>query len=42
MTESLKRAADVLGINFLDHLIFTETAYFSYCQAKRLGGRPAY
>jgi DNA repair protein RadC len=42
VTESLKRAADVLGINFLDHVIFTETAYFSYCQAKRLGGRPAY
>ncbi|MDR2053082.1 MAG: DNA repair protein RadC, partial [Treponema sp.] len=42
VTESLKRAADVLGINFLDHLIFTDGAYFSYCQANRLGGRPAY
>ncbi|MDR0452570.1 MAG: DNA repair protein RadC [Treponema sp.] len=42
VTESLKRAAEVLGINFLDHLIFTETAYFSYCQANRLGGFRAY
>jgi DNA repair protein RadC len=42
VTESLQRAADVLGINFLDHLIFTGDAYFSYCQANRLGGRPDY
>ena len=42
VTESLQRAADVLGINFLDHLIFTDDAYFSYCLAKRLGGRHAY
>jgi DNA repair protein RadC len=42
VTESLKRAAEVLGINFLDHVIFTGDACFSYCQTKRLGGRPAY
>jgi DNA repair protein RadC len=42
VTESLNRAAEVLGINFLDHLIFTDDAYFSYCQTKRLGGRPVY
>ena len=42
VTESLQRAADVLGINFLDHLIFTGDAYFSYCQANRLGGHRAY
>jgi DNA repair protein RadC len=36
VTKSLKRAADVLGLNFLDHVIFTENAYFSYRQAKRL------
>ena len=42
VTESLQRAADVLGINFLDHLIFTDDAYLSYCLAKRLGGRHAY
>jgi DNA repair protein RadC len=42
VTESLKRAAEVLGINFLDHVIFTDDAYFSYCQTKRLGGRPVY
>jgi DNA repair protein RadC len=33
VTESLKRAADVLGIHFIDHLIFTDAGYFSYCQA---------
>jgi DNA repair protein RadC len=42
VTESLRRAADVLGINFLDHLIFTDAGYFSYCQAERLTGRSAY
>ncbi|MDR2785756.1 MAG: DNA repair protein RadC [Treponema sp.] len=42
VTESLKCAADVLGINFLDHLIFTDGSYFSYCQANRLNGRPTY
>jgi DNA repair protein RadC len=42
VTESLNRAAELLGINFLDHVIFTGDAYFSYCQTKRLGGRPVY
>jgi DNA repair protein RadC len=36
VTKSLKCAANVLGLNFLDHVIFTECAYFSYRQAKRL------
>ena len=30
ITTRLKMAADILGINFLDHLIFSETAYFSF------------
>jgi DNA repair protein RadC len=32
ITWRLKRAADILGLNFLDHLIFSETFYFSYQQ----------
>jgi DNA repair protein RadC len=35
-TRRLSRAAAVLGIHFLDHMIFTETAYFSYRQSGRL------
>ena len=30
ITRRLKKAADILGINFLDHLIFSETSYFSF------------
>ena len=30
ITRRLKKAADILGINFLDHLIFSETGYFSF------------
>jgi DNA repair protein RadC len=37
VTHSLKKAADVLGIRFMDHVIFTESGYYSYCQAGRLG-----
>ena len=36
ITFRLKEAAGVLGINFLDHLIFSDTGYFSYCQKDRL------
>lgn len=32
ITWKLKAAADILGLNFLDHLIFSETLYFSYRQ----------
>ncbi|MDR0554534.1 MAG: DNA repair protein RadC [Treponema sp.] len=32
ITIKLKDAADVLGIRFLDHLIFSEAGYYSYCQ----------
>ena len=30
ITSRLKSAADILGINFLDHLIFSETCFFSF------------
>jgi DNA repair protein RadC len=39
VTKSLKRAAEVLGLNFLDHVIFAENVYFSYRQANRLEER---
>jgi DNA repair protein RadC len=32
ITQRLKAAADILGIGFLDHLIFSESFYFSYRQ----------
>ena len=37
VTTSLETAAAVLGIRFLDHLIFSETSFFSYRREKRLG-----
>jgi DNA repair protein RadC len=36
ITARLKAAADILGLHFLDHLIFSEDAYYSYNQANRL------
>jgi DNA repair protein RadC len=36
VTAQLLRAADILGLRFLDHLIFTDTGYYSYRQAGRL------
>jgi len=32
ITRRLKAAADILGINFLDHVIFSETCFFSFRQ----------
>lgn len=32
ITMRLKTAADILGLNFLDHLIFSEACYFSFRQ----------
>lgn len=32
ITRRLKSAADILGINFLDHLIFSETLFYSFRQ----------
>ena len=37
ITHRLKKAADILGLNFLDHLIFSETSYFSFSQAGLIG-----
>jgi DNA repair protein RadC len=36
ITSRLKAAADVLGIRFLDHIIFSEVLYFSYRHSRRL------
>jgi DNA repair protein RadC len=36
ITARLKASADILGLHFLDHLIFTETAWFSYRQNGRM------
>ncbi|MCL2093849.1 MAG: DNA repair protein RadC [Treponema sp.] len=32
ITRRLKAAADIMGLGFLDHLIFSETRYYSFCQ----------
>jgi DNA repair protein RadC len=40
VTNTLERAAAVLGIRFMDHLIFSDTAYYSYREAKRLREEP--
>jgi DNA repair protein RadC len=37
ITLRLRAAADILGIKFLDHLIFSESGYYSYSQENRLG-----
>ena len=36
VTTRLKSAAEVLGIHLLDHLIFSQTQYYSYLTANRL------
>ncbi|MDR3335230.1 MAG: DNA repair protein RadC [Treponema sp.] len=36
ITQRLKAAAEILGINFLDHLVFSDANYFSYRQSGRL------
>jgi DNA repair protein RadC len=36
ITERLRTAAGILGLNFLDHIIFSETDYFSYQKNRRL------
>jgi DNA repair protein RadC len=41
VTVRLNTAAGILGINFLDHIIFSGTAYFSYRQSSRLEIFPA-
>jgi DNA repair protein RadC len=36
ITFRLQKAAEILGLHFLDHIIFSETAYYSYNQKGRL------
>jgi DNA repair protein RadC len=36
ITERLATAAEILGLHFLDHLIFSETSWWSYRQSGRL------
>lgn len=35
VTERLRAAADILGLDFMDHLIFSERSFFSYRKAER-------
>ncbi|MDR2193105.1 MAG: DNA repair protein RadC [Treponema sp.] len=39
ITERLQCSAEILGINFLDHIIFSDTAFLSYQQTGRLKAR---
>jgi DNA repair protein RadC len=39
ITCRLEAAAEILGLHFLDHLIFTETGWWSYLQNGRIGKR---
>jgi DNA repair protein RadC len=39
ITLQLLRSAEILGLRFLDHVIFTDTGFFSYRQAGRLDGQ---
>jgi DNA repair protein RadC len=41
ITFRLKEAADILGINFLDHIIFSGEGFFSYNQKGLLSGNTA-
>jgi DNA repair protein RadC len=36
ITLNLKHASDILGIHLLDHIVFTETTYFSYTASGRM------
>jgi DNA repair protein RadC len=36
ITEQLARAAEILGLHFLDHMIFSDTGWWSYRQSGRL------
>ena len=36
ITDRLKKAADILGLHFLDHIIFSKTEWWSYRQNARL------
>lgn len=36
MTRRIQTAADIIGIDFLDHIIIGKESYYSYCMNKRL------
>jgi DNA repair protein RadC len=36
VTDNLHKAADILGIHFLDHIIFTATEFYSYSEKKKI------
>ncbi|GHV95161.1 DNA repair protein RadC [Spirochaetia bacterium] len=38
ITRRLQSAADILGLHFLDHIIFSETSWWSFRQNGKLGG----
>ena len=38
VTERLRAAAEILGLGFLDHLIFSDQSFFSYRQHGRMSG----
>jgi DNA repair protein RadC len=40
VTFNLEKAAEVLGLHFMDHIIFSETSFYSYRKAKRLKEEP--
>jgi DNA repair protein RadC len=42
ITARLEAASGVLGLNFLDHIIFTESAWFSYRESGRMGKLPPF
>jgi DNA repair protein RadC len=39
ITEQLLIAAEILGIRFLDHVIFSEDGYYSFSQSGKLSGK---
>jgi DNA repair protein RadC len=41
ITDRLLKASEILGLHFLDHLIFSETAWWSYRQNDRLRKKPS-
>ena len=41
ITRRLEAASEILGLRFLDHLIFSETSWWSYRQNSRLGEKAA-
>ena len=36
LTKNLNQAAEFMNIKLIDHLIFTDAAYYSYCDEGRL------